>query len=242
MQSELLAMLGSAGSSSNKLYRLIYPAPGAERTGIFFRAANRLIRMRVGPNERDAIDIFPELKRSSWEAGPMLVGGNQFNRPEDCIAVTDIISAGQADEPDWTAANGTPLTYQDPTTFDVIPKVSAAYASIYTLKGKWIRYNPTTDADHIDWFRIFGMKSEDPMTDPDDTLVMDENFHGAVVKLAGSMMASLLGWGARAQQWLTEVEDEIGGTMNVSSAQGPQHALISIDDAPTWDSVNEGWR
>lgn len=242
MQSRLLAMLGNL-PSSHRLYPLIFPAVGQETTSVLYEQANNLRRMAIGPNVNG--DAFPELK-TWWTVGPTIPTEGKYLRPADCISVEKIMSAGQEDLPDWEniETNPTPLTYRRPEIFDVLTKggdnATLAYASIYTFSGRWIKIWPTPDVDHIDWHHVYGVKGETAISDPGDSFTMDEHWHPIVVKLSAAEMASLLGWAARAQQWMGEALTLFRLHINPNAAQMPSHMDVHVDGVPTYSSVHEG--
>lgn len=221
MQSELV-LLADNMPSSDPFYLLIYPTTGNERTNVLFRAANRLIRMAVGPNRQNA-DAFPELK-NTWTAGPTVSGNNAIARPSDCIAVQRVTSAHSATLPNWSTTREYSVNFIDRYHFGLLTKDTAVdsradYPTIYTLLGKLVMIHPTPDPLHIDYLRFYGIAEETPLSDPSDSFALDEYWHPLIIKLAASDLAGKMGWKDESATWYTEVRDEIQNTMNVGAEE-----------------------
>lgn len=231
MQSELVLMMDNM-PSSDPYYVFIYPAIGDERTNVLYRAANRLIRMAVGPNRQNA-DAFPELK-NTWTAGPTVSGDNRIARPSDCIAVQSVTSAHSATEPNWSLTRELPVNFVDRRLFGILTKDPSAnarldYATIYTLLGKYVMIHPTPDPTHIDYLHFYGIAKETPLSDPADVFVCDEDWHPLIVKLAASDLATKIGWQDESAKWYAEVRDEIQNTTDVG-AEEISGGSVNLDD------------
>jgi hypothetical protein len=241
LQSETAKLCGNL-ATSHPLYSLyIAPSAGSEDQSLINRAANKFIMYAVGLNGVGA-DAFPEL-RNTWTAGPTVASQNYQPRPADCLAVTSVACAhatvaGVTTPPVWATSREYPMNFMDTVRFGNLVKDSTAtnFPSIWTPKGKNILYWPTTDADHVDYLRYYGLKIENVLVSGSDEFFMFAVWHDFVALLAAQMLALRLGWYDQAAALWEQFQRDLTGTLNVTAME-EQGVVLGGDHAPTRFSV-----
>jgi len=210
------------------------------------RARNRLIRMAIGP--KGSVDLFPELKKD-WTIGPTVAGANSFDRrtvAPDSIYINKITKQESGTVPtggppplgNWAVIREKPVEFKAREQFDFLARDSATgYASIWTRHGWFIFYYPTTDADHVDYFRAYGVGSE-TMASSGAAFICDEFWDDPTVMLAAAIIQERRGWFARSRELMTRVHEILEETSDTSALEGlGQSNTLSVIGAPTRATV-----
>lgn len=242
MQTMVAKMLGNMTALTNPTW---YPyITATDSTSIIWQAANRYIELRTGNRQDlDGAELFPELKTTTWDQ-LTVAGANSFARPVDAIAITKITCPDppSATLPNYAATGERPLNPIDQVTLGILAKDSTVsdYPTLYSRAVDTVLYYPTTDSTTVTYLRLYGLTGEPLLTTTNQVLLMNKRRHNAVVTLAASMLASKMGWAARAQAWFAEAMAERDGTISANAMETPRHVEIEVEGTPDWNSINNG--
>jgi len=232
MQTEVLLILRNM-KSNHPWYNYVQ---GTGTTSYINRCANEWVRMVIGGNHHD-LTLFPELN-DSWTVGPTQAGSNVIPYPADCLAVREVHRAEQSTLPNWNITKEFPLGYITPENFGILQKDAntVGYAKLFTRKGKSIIIHPTPSAGYTDYLRYYGWKQESALSAATDTFFMDEQWHDVVVTLAAHRIAARIGWTELAGSLLTQVEQRLEQTVNVTALQD-FNGRAEVDGTPDRSTV-----
>lgn len=183
------------------------------------QAPNRLIRMAFGGNGQ-LVHLFPE-KHNSWTIGPTVVGRNRIALDSDILVPLDVRSSESSTSPTWADTQERVVSGpKTPQLIGLLNKDATAvtgYAKLWTRKANDIMYHPTTRTGFVDYFRVYGIAREAPITSAGATFTLSEDWDDHIVLLAAERVARKMSWTDRANELLSEVRDQVNETLRVNA-------------------------
>jgi hypothetical protein len=146
--------------------------------------------------------------------------------PASAIAIGTSI---YVDPGDWSATQELPVSQSRVEAIGLMSKVSddSSFPQLFDRKdGGDIVYWPTTNVDTVCWFRAWGVSGEAALSSDDDQFRLDRYWDSALVLMAASETAEMLGWAEKAAELLAMANQRIQGTINPLARERAQRSIV----------------
>ncbi len=228
IRTEVIAMLGNglnvAGHPFNdKVYRWIT------------RATNEVPRLAATLKGQDILSIFSELS-AEWQ-GATVAGFSYIGRPSNARFIREVRSFDKVGAfVDIEGTRFVPRRDSDDYNRAVLTGEVANYPQRWTAKGNRLYFGPQPSALYVTDLLLRGAKKEYPeFNDPNQTPILNEEWHQAITIDAARIGAVALGYWEKANQYKQEVRELIVAALSI-----PLEEEIFEDDPFTFTTEDIG--